>query len=231
MPPRQQLPHWQAWLAARLTNSGASRLSTRLSSALCLCLALLFGQSAASANAWQHELPRATVQGSGDFRFFGLRIYTARLWSEALPFDARARFALELTYHRSIARDRFVSTSLDEIRRLFGEKVPEATLLRWRGHMQQAFTDVKSGDQLIGVNLPGQGCRFYNRERLLAEIADPEFAQAFFAIWFDERSRDESLRRALTGNARAQLAEPASSSTIGPIGSIGPIYIASAARP
>jgi hypothetical protein len=170
---------------------------------LCLITALALGHGAAAAATWQQELPRASLLGAGDFRFFGFRIYSARLWSELTPFDVRGKFALELTYHRSITRDRFVSISLDEMKRLFGSKHSGATLLRWQGHMEQAFTDVKAGEQLIGVHLPGQGCRFYSRERLLAEVADPEFATAFFAIWFDERSRDDNLRRALIGPDRA----------------------------
>jgi hypothetical protein len=156
----------------------------------------------AQANVWREQLPQAKPLGSGDLRWFGLKIYTAKLWSEQTRFDPNSPFALELTYHRSISREQFVSSSLDEITRLFGNRYPAPTLKRWEAEMQRAFIDVKEGDQLIGVYLPGVGCRFYSSSQLLAEIRDPEFAKAFFAIWFDERTKDSGLRAQLLGSRK-----------------------------
>ncbi|WP_255587443.1 chalcone isomerase family protein [Deefgea piscis] len=154
----------------------------------------------AQAAIWREHLPQAQAIGSGDLRWFGLKIYTAKLWSEKKPFDINAPFALELTYHRNISRAQFVETSLDEIERLFGTRYSADTLKRWEGEMQRAFTDVKAGDQLIGVFIPNEGTRFYSRNKLLADIRDPEFAKAFFAIWFDARSKDKDLRAQLLGS-------------------------------
>jgi hypothetical protein len=50
------------------------------------------------------------------------------------------------------------------------------------------------------VFIPNQGSRFYSRNKLLADIRDPEFAKAFFAIWFDARSKDKDLRAQLLGS-------------------------------
>ncbi|PHV03426.1 hypothetical protein CSQ88_01540 [Iodobacter sp. BJB302] len=167
----------------------------KLASAL-LLMTLASGTFAAG---WREELPAATPLGSGEFRWLGFRIYTARLWSEQRPFVASAPFALELTYHRSISRERFVSSSLDEIKRLSSKEYSKAQLARWQAEMERAFSDVESGDQLIGVYLPGVGCRFYGKKGLNAEVADVEFAKAFFAIWLDERSKDSNLRAQLLG--------------------------------
>ncbi|WP_081986458.1 chalcone isomerase family protein [Chitinibacter sp. ZOR0017] len=159
----------------------------------------------ALANVWRADLPQAKVVGSGDLHWLGLRIYTARLWSESprLPaaWASGVPFALELTYHRSISRAQFVSTSSDEIARLLGPRYDEATRQRWEGLMQRAFTDVEPGQQLIGVFRPGVGCTFYSAERQLAEIRDPQFAEAFFAIWLDPRTKDQGLRAKLLGAA------------------------------
>ena len=106
------------------------------------------------------------------------------------PLQARTPFALELTYHRSISRDDFVRTSLDEMKRLSGPDPDASVPARWREHMQQAFVDVRPGERITGVYLPERGCRFYVNERLHHEVTDPQFAEAFFAIWFDPRSRD-----------------------------------------
>jgi len=168
---------------------------------LYLALALAAPAKAGDAGAsWRAELPGAVAIGSGQLRWFGLRIYDAALWSGQHPFDPAARFALQLTYHRSISRERLVQTSLDEMRRL--GTAPGDTSLReqWETQLRKAFVDVEPGDQLIGVNLPGYGMRLYDQRKLVADIPDPKLARAFFDIWLNEASRDQALRRQLLGS-------------------------------
>jgi hypothetical protein len=168
------------------------RLRVCLSALLVLC-------SVTASAGWREALPDAQLIGQGDLRFFGFRIYTARLWSTAAPLQPGAPFALELTYHRSIGREDFVRTSLEEIRRLSRVEPDAALLRRWETEMRQAFVDVEPGERIIGVRLPGAGSRFYAGDRLQHEVADPQFSEAFFSIWLDPRSRDQGLRRKLLG--------------------------------
>jgi hypothetical protein len=163
---------------------------------------LLLSMGSSLAATWRDDVPNAKLIGSGDLRWMMLHIYSAELYMEEPVFDPQKKFALVLTYHKSISRDRFVETSLDEIKRLKGQTVDGETLKKWKGYMDSAFTDVKSGDQLIGVHLPNIGCRFYSKDKLLTEISDPAFADAFFSIWFDPRSRDKDLRKKLTGASK-----------------------------
>jgi hypothetical protein len=167
-----------------------------------LCLALAFAAPANAGEAgaaWRAELPGAVAVGSGELRWFGFRIYDAALWSGQQPFDPAARFALQLTYHRSISRERLAQTSLDEMRRL-GTAPGDASLReQWETRLRNAFIDVEAGDQLIGVHLPGYGMRLYDRRKLVADIPDPKLARAFFDIWLNEASRDQALRRQLLG--------------------------------
>ena len=65
--------------------------------------------------------------------------------------------------------------------------------------MRSIFPDVKKGEQLTGVNLPGVGVDFYYNDRFGGRVADPEFAVAFFSIWLDPRTREPGLREALIG--------------------------------
>lgn len=164
-----------------------------------LCLLLLSGAVFA---AWQQALPDARLVGGGELRLFGFRIYSAQLWSSAERFHVGAPFALELTYHRNISRDELVDASLKEIRRLNGNSLDAAQLQRWKEHMQRAFVDVQPGARITGLHLPGQGAHFYAGTRLQHEIADPDFARAFFAIWLDPRTRNPELRARLLGDAR-----------------------------
>lgn len=165
--------------------------------ALLLCAALASGWC--SAATWRDELPQAQALGGGEMRFLGFRIYHATLWAEQKPFQPGRAFALQLTYQRSIARDRLVQTSIDEIRRISRPAVDAATLARWEAVLRGAMVDVAEGDQLIGVYVPERGMRLYSEQQLLADIEDPALARAFFAIWLDPATRDQGLRRQLLG--------------------------------
>jgi hypothetical protein len=65
--------------------------------------------------------------------------------------------------------------------------------------MTRAFPDVRAGDSITGVFLPGRGVQFWFGEQLRAEVTDLEFARAFFDIWLDPRTREPALRERLLG--------------------------------
>lgn len=168
---------------------------------------MLVSGNAVQAQQWRQHLPNAKMLGGGEFRWWGFSIYTAKLWQQITNkdggLDQSASFALEITYHKSISRERFVESSLDEIKRLHAGKYSSEKLNSWRQYMDKAFIDVKSGDQLVGVYLPGIGCRFYSQQQLLADIPDESFAQAFFSIWLDPRTKDSNLRQQLMGPGKS----------------------------
>ena len=172
------------------------------------------------------EVPQLRLRGSGQFRWFGLRIYEASLWSVAddaknrspsstgtpagasaaalekssQVIDFKGFFALQLRYHRSFEGSAIAQRSLEEIERLgLGSSTQRQA---WRAAMGRLFPDVKEGERLTGLHLPGRGARFFQNERLLGDIDDPEFAQAFFSIWLSPATREPALRQALLGQAR-----------------------------
>jgi hypothetical protein len=170
--------------------------------ALAFILSCMVGGAAASPSGWREELPNAVLLGSGQMRWLGFRLYDAALWTASRPFNPSQPFALALTYHRDISRDRLVQTSMDEMRRIAAGSADSAVMARWEGELRAALVDVSEGDQLIGVYLPNTGMRLYDSRKLLAHIADPELARAFFGIWLDEASRDRKLRAQLLGLAK-----------------------------
>ncbi len=159
-----------------------------------LCL-LLTGLSEAAD--WRAELPAAQRLGSGEFTWFGLRLYTAQLWAAGPVQGWNRPFALELAYHRTLSRDMLVKASLEEMYRLDPDSLTPQRRAAWSQAMQQAFVDVRPGMRITGLYMPGQGCRFYVDGKLSRAIADPAFARAFFAIWLDPRARDQQLRQRL----------------------------------
>lgn len=163
-----------------------------------LALCLLSGTALGN---WREALPDARLVGEGELSVFGFRLYSARLWSPAERFDAGQPFALELIYHREISRERLVEVSIEEIRRLHGDRYDAAQLAGWAAQMQRAFVDTTPGSRITGVYLPGSGARFYAGDRLQHEVRDEEFARTFFSIWLDARTRNPELRARLLGTA------------------------------
>ncbi|MCX2887987.1 hypothetical protein DMX11_02465 [Pseudomonas sp. LB-090624] len=165
------------------------------------CLCLLLTALSATAADWRSDLPSAQRLGEGEFSWWGLRLYTARLWAIAPVQGWDQPFALELLYHRSLSRDTLVQASLAEMRRLDPASMTAQRSAQWTEALERAFVDVRPGMRITGVYLPGQGCRFYVGSTLSSEIADPVFARAFFAIWLGPDARDPQLRRRLLGLA------------------------------
>ena len=149
--------------------------------------------------AW---LPGARLQGEGRMAFLGLHVYDIRLWVgegfDAAAFE-RHPLALEIEYARAFAGHRIAERSLAEMERVAG--VSPAQRAAWLAAMKQAFPDVEAGDRLAGVHRPGGGARFIHNGSRAAEVADPDFARAFFAIWLSPRTSEPRLRAALLGSA------------------------------
>lgn len=143
----------------------------------------------------------AQLQGEGRLRFFGMRIYDARLWSGATRVSAGNRdttpFALELVYARGLVGKLIAERSLKEMRRQ--RDITEAEATRWLSAMETLFPDVKEGDRLTGLHVPGMGARFAFNGQPLGDVRDPEFARLFFGIWLAEQSSEPGLRAALLG--------------------------------
>lgn len=164
-----------------------------------ICFCLLLGTMSSVFADWRTAVPTAQRLGEGEFTWFGLRLYSARLWTVGPVQNWSQPFALELTYYRSLSRDTLVQASLQEMRRLSGASATARQIDSWSGIMEAAFVDVRPGTRITGLYLPGEGCRFYVDGRLSREVADPAFARAFFAIWLDPRARDPQLRQRLLG--------------------------------
>lgn len=166
--------------------------------AIGLSMALWCGiWSAPGCAEWQRDLPGAVQIGQGQFTWYGVPIYHASLWSAAKPAGWEHPFALELVYRRDLSRETLVQSSIDEMQRLRAND--EGLLTRWAGEMRKAFVDVRAGQRITGVYLPGQGCRFYVDGAFRHAVADSGFARAFFSIWLDRRTRNPELRRELLG--------------------------------
>lgn len=143
------------------------------------------------------KLPGLRPAGEGRFRWLGLHIYDAALWFRGGAPDPGSEFALDIRYARNIPAQRLVATTSEEMRRLGFADDGRHTV--WLNAMSRVFPDIAKGDRLTGVNIPHRGVEFYYNGRFVGEIADVQFARAFFSIWLDPRTRAPRLRESLIG--------------------------------
>jgi hypothetical protein len=148
-------------------------------------------------------LAQLRAAGSGTYTYWGFDVYQASLWVEP-AFEPqtlqRQRYALELQYLRNFKGRDIAERSIDEMRRI--GPFSEAQARDWLEAMVAAFPDVRAGDRLLGVHLPGRGAQFYYNGRPTGEVRDLEFARLFFGIWLSEQTPAPKLRAALLGPAR-----------------------------
>jgi Chalcone isomerase-like len=146
-----------------------------------------------------HEATRdLTKRGEAVMRFFGLKVYDIRLWTANSAYQPTELYALELIYALGLKGDDIANRSVDEMRKQGW--TDESQLTRWRIAMKAVFPDVKKGDTLVGVAIPGKGAKFYSQHKFIGEIADADFARAFFDIWLSDKTSEPKLRTRLLGN-------------------------------
>lgn len=185
-----------------LTSSGAVCCGRSWLVAMALMLALEAGAGNIAPHI-QAEIGQARLAGAGSFTYFGLKIYDAQLWVGQQGYQAHApdanKFVLDLRYARKLNGRKIAVASFDQMTKI-GVGTP-AQRQAWLVKMTALFPDVNEGTHLSGVLLPGAGARFYLDEKLLADVPDPAFAHAFFAIWLAPTSTAKSLRDALLADA------------------------------
>jgi hypothetical protein len=142
------------------------------------------------------------LQGAGEMRWFGFKLYDARFWlppgaGADMPAAMERPFALELRYAREIPSQKLVEASVDEMQRL-GESSPER-LGAWREALARVFPDVRPGDTIVGLNRGDGSADFFHQGRPTGRLADAALVRRFFAIWLDPKTREPSLRASLLG--------------------------------
>jgi hypothetical protein len=160
--------------------------------ALAFAAACALAQGVPLPAALVAELPSLRLLGEGRLRWFGLHVYDSSLWVPGEGWSADKPFALDIRYAMNIKGRDLTERSLVEMRRLGWTDAEK--LRRWEAAMDRLFPDIRPGDRLVGVSLPGREARFYSQDRFLGTVADPEFARAFFAIWLHPETAEPKLR-------------------------------------
>lgn len=143
--------------------------------------------------------------GVGLLKWFGLEIYEAALWTPDGTFSgayAEEPVVFILSYRRSFGRDRLI----DITRTAWGQLAlaTDEQQQRWSRELAKIWVDVRKGSNMTTLVLPSGETRFYNADRLLGRIEDPEFGPAFLRIWLDARVAETAL-----GDLRTDLLQQA----------------------
>ena len=144
-------------------------------------------------------MPGLEAVGSHHFRYLLFHVYDATLWAPKGRWSADSPFALDIRYALDIRGRDLSKRSIEEMRKQGHDDA--AKLARWAAEMDRVFPDIKAGDRLVGVHVPGREARFYSARGLLGTVPDGEFARAFFDIWLAERTSEPAMRRGLLGTA------------------------------
>jgi len=185
---------------------GPDGASFRQAARLPLAFALILAMAAGPAHAVDAPplppqvveiAPNLKVQGGGKLTFFGISVYDGYYWSPTRGWPQDRPFALDLHYHRALDGAKIAERSVSEITKLGYGTAEQRS--RWGEEMKRVFPDVRRGDRITGVNLPGGVVRYFYNGKSIGDIADPGFAHAFFGIWLDPKSSQLDFRQLLLG--------------------------------
>ena len=122
-------------------------------------------------------------------------VYDAALWTDARPFSMDEPFALTLNYKHSFSASALVDKTLELMKN--ANDVPAVKLKAYGAELMKLWPDVKPGDTITAVNLPGKKTVFYYNGVLRGAVEDPTFNKPFFDIWLSEKTTEPAARKAL----------------------------------
>jgi hypothetical protein len=164
-------------------------------------VALSSGVSIATANTGTpafitSHLSNPVMSGEGLYRWFGFRIYQARLWGSGAAVDAASPLArplaLQLTYARRFGGDDIAERSASEMRDM--NAADDQSIAQWESLMRNLFPDINAGDHLTGITDANDFTHFFFNGKALRTVRDPAFTRAFFSIWLNEKTSAPGLR-------------------------------------
>lgn len=161
---------------------------------LLLVAAMAVGSNSCTAPIQQKPL------GEYTFSKWWFDIYHARLYQTdgaKAAITAQQGTVLQLTYLRDISHQNLVKHTREQWQEI--KLAPSLPVEQWLQSLDSIWPDVQKGDCIaFKVTQDGAG-RFYLGARYLGEIADPQFAKAFLAIWLGANSQYPEQRANLLG--------------------------------
>mgnify|MGYP002133122481 CR=1 FL=1 len=146
------------------------------------------------------SMPEAKKLGNSKFTWFGLHVYDAQLWSSVggTQFDYKQHPSwLELKYGRDFEGSDIAEQSREEMEKIGSGS--DEKLKAWEKKLAEIFPNIKKGDTLSALYLPGKVMQFFHNGKPLAALNDMELARSFMGIWLDTKTSEPDLRKKLIG--------------------------------
>jgi hypothetical protein len=105
-------------------------------------------------------------------------------------------FALTIEYNMSFSREEIAERTIDEMRRV-APGVPAAKFEGLGPLLSKLLPDVKSGDRISAVHIPGRPVQFFHNGKGTGQAEVDGFAEPFFGIWLSPLSAEPGIRKRL----------------------------------
>lgn len=138
--------------------------------------------------------------GQGEYKWFVLSIYEAKLWGSSSDKLYSGPLLLELRYQRDFKGKDIVRQSEKE---LLNTGINDSIIKEWRETLLAIFPDIKEGDRILASFDPANGITFFlNSTKELGQIRDLNFSKSFMDIWLGEKTSAPVLRDKLLGKVQ-----------------------------
>lgn len=134
--------------------------------------------------------------GRASLTWLFLKAYDVSLWTDAPTWSFNDTFALTIEYNMSFSTEELVERTVEEMRRVSPGLAP-ATLARFAPQVAKLLPDVKSGDRISAVHVPGRPVQFFHNGKGTGQAEDTGLAQPFFEIWLSPLSAEPGIRSRL----------------------------------
>ncbi|MFV1443203.1 MULTISPECIES: chalcone isomerase family protein [unclassified Phaeobacter] len=160
--------------------------------------AVSLGVGLASAATANTGLSSPTKLGEVTFRWFGLPLYDASLYTEGQTrFDWQNPMALKLSYRRGFSRSQLMQATVAELLRLEGRRADHDQLV---GKLDRCFRDVRPGDSFVATTRVPDQVALYLNGKQTCDLRHADARKRFLNIWLSPNSRAARLSSELRGN-------------------------------
>ncbi len=141
------------------------------------------------------HLPNFSHSGHGTFTKFGFEIYQAHFYVDEVK--AVKKYAIILNYSRKIEKEALLKATIEQLERLgYSSKKTD----EWKNQLEKIYPNINKGDHLTAIFNPANGTTFVYGDKIIGNINNPEFSEAFFGIWLSPKTSAPELRSKLLVN-------------------------------
>ncbi|WP_120634778.1 hypothetical protein [Ruegeria sp. EL01] len=138
-------------------------------------------------------LNNAQLRGDATFRFLGLSVYDAKLYTpQGAPFNWSQDFGLLLRYRKNLKQKALVESTLEEMDRQ-GNGAPV------QNQLEQCFQSVSKGDTYLAVSRGPDKVAFWRNGTKTCTLSYPGIKRAFMSIFLGNNTRSARFTRQLKG--------------------------------